>query len=130
MPNLYWYLGPKADREFLKELGDENILFDSKTIWVNFEARDVSGDGLIINSEKRLSRGRILITSKRFSCIVGGRKIINLPRTGNLIKKLKIDKADSERFSISCGLGDFSSDLKGTIKLSFHIDPNQVESYL
>jgi hypothetical protein len=121
---IYHHLGPKVTPEFLQSLQAEDIKFDSGYKWVTFKAKDLKVKQIYVSSLSRLSRGRLILTKKRMIAIVGGRKIIDLPRDNPLFKNLNFDKSNSKRYTISLNLSAFPSEITGHISLSYHLEPS------
>ena len=125
--NVYSKLGPRVNKDFLQSLENEGIVFDSKDIWLTFKAKGLKGKGIYISSLKRLSKGRLISTGKRFVAIAGGHKIIDIPKQHKMFHSLTIDRSDLKRYEIIIDLSIFQTDMTGVISLAYHISPDQVK---
>ena len=63
-----------------------------------------------------------MITRSRFVAIVGGHKIIDIPRNHKMFRRLAIDRSAINRYTIELDLGEFPGGLTGHISLNYHID--------
>lgn len=120
--NVYSKLGPKVGSEFLASLEKEGIVFDSKKVWVTFEAYDFKGPGISVSGKKQLSRGQVIMTQKCFVAIVGGYKLIDVPRNYHLT----INRSNPKRYIIELDLSKIQTNFTGKIVLSYHLDPSKV----
>ena len=120
-------LGPRVNKEFLRSLEKERVLFDSKEVRLTVRVKAFKGKGIYVSSSVSLSRGRLIITRERFIAIAGGHKIVDVPKGHELFDKLGIDKSEPNRYTISLDLGELPIPFVGTVSLAYHIDPRLVE---
>ncbi|GEM_PF-3244303 len=124
--NIYNKLGPRVGADFFADLETEGIEYDSGKVWVTFTSDSLRGKGIIIKKVKRLSRGRLLITSRRFIAVVGGHKLIDVPKDSQYFRELEIDRSNPEQLEIKVDLVKFPSKLEGVFRLVYKVDLAQV----
>jgi len=120
--DVYRQQGSKVTPAFLQSLEAERILFDSQGRWLTLRASGLKTRRLNATILVRLSRGRLMITKNRLVAIVGGRKMINIPKDDPLYKNLTFDKSNPRRYTISLDLSQFPGDMLSQMSLSYHID--------
>jgi hypothetical protein len=125
----YASLGPKVGDDFFDELRNEEILFDSKRVWVTFSLAGFKGKKSFTTKTKRLSRGRLILTARRLICIIGKYKLIDIPRGSSEMHLIRTDRSNPKRFTITCNLEDFGSGSTGVMTISYHLTPLTIPTW-
>ena len=120
----------KMDKNFQAGLEAEGINYDSGKDWVTFSAKDIRGKGVYVSKSKQIARGKLIITGNRFVAIVGGFKVIDLPKDHHLFNELVFDDSNAEHFIIEVDYDKFPTEYTGLISIDYPIPPGNVKEWL
>ena len=126
---VYSRLGFRVKRDLFKVLEEEGVVFDSGYCWVTFAAKRLKGKGFTYYGLRRLSRGRFILTNKRLVAMIGGFKLIDVPRDHEYFNLLSFDRRQEKRYEIIVDYDGFSQEVSGKAILSYHIHSSQVYDF-
>jgi hypothetical protein len=118
------------DKKFSKRLEAEGINYDSRKVWVDFSANNIRGKGVYVSGAKQIARGRLIITEKGLVAIVGGYKLVDIPKNHPLFKEIVFDNSNPERTTIEVELNNFPAGFSGLITMKYHTPPENVKEWI
>jgi hypothetical protein len=120
----------KMDKNFLMGLEAEGINYDSGKVRVSFSADNIRGKGFYVSKAKQLARGKIIITGNRLVAIVGGFKMIDIPKDHPLFSEIVFDFNTPKHSIIEVKYDNFPNDYTGLISMNYQIPPENMKEWI